>query len=96
MSETSKKNLGKPYSLKGKRVWVAGHRGMVGGAICRRLASEDCQVLTAGRDTLDLVQQGAVQRWFAETRPDAVVLAAAKVGGILANASYPADFLTKI
>jgi GDP-L-fucose synthase len=82
-----------PYSLAGKRVFVAGHRGMVGSAIARRLASEECEVLTAGRDTLDLIDQAAVRDWFAREQPDAVFLAAAKVGGILANDSLPADFL---
>jgi GDP-L-fucose synthase len=66
---------------------------MVGSAIVRRLAREDCEVLTAGRDTLDLIDQAAVRAWFAREKPDAVVLAAAKVGGILANDSFPADFL---
>ncbi|MCR5879509.1 GDP-L-fucose synthase [Phenylobacterium sp. J367] len=81
------------FSLSGKRVWVAGHRGMVGAAVVRRLASEDCEVLTAGRAKLDLNRQADVEAWMAANRPDAVVLAAAKVGGILANDSYPADFL---
>lgn len=81
------------FSLTGKRVFVAGHRGMAGSAIVRRLASEDCEVLTAGRDVLDLRDQAAVRGWMAAERPDAVVLAAAKVGGILANDTYPADFL---
>lgn len=81
------------YSLAGKRVFVAGHRGMVGSAIVRRLASEDCEVLTATREELDLRDQQMVRRWMADRKPDAVVLAAAKVGGILANDSYPADFL---
>jgi GDP-L-fucose synthase len=81
------------YDLNGKRIWVAGHRGMVGAAVVRRLASEGCEVLTAGRDALDLERQDQVERWLAEQRPDAVVMAAAKVGGILANDSYPADFL---
>jgi len=81
------------FSLSGKRVFVAGHRGMVGGAIVRRLASEGCTVLTATRAELDLKDQAAVRTWFAAERPDAVFLAAAKVGGILANDSYPADFL---
>lgn len=81
------------FSLAGKRVFVAGHRGMAGSAIVRRLASEDCEVLTAGRDVLDLRDQAAVRGWMAAERPDAVVLAAAKVGGILANDTYPADFL---
>jgi len=81
------------YALKGKRVFVAGHRGMVGSAIVRRLAVEECSLLTAGRAELDLLDQAAVRSWFARERPDAVVLAAAKVGGILANDSRPADFL---
>lgn len=81
------------YDLAGQRVFVAGHRGMVGSAIVRRLAGEGCEVLTAGRDTLDLMDQRGVRDWFARETPDAVFLAAAKVGGILANDRYPADFL---
>jgi len=81
------------YPLNGRRVWVAGHRGMVGSAIVRRLAREDCEILTAGRDEVDLERQDQVERWMARTKPDAIFLAAAKVGGILANDSYPADFL---
>jgi GDP-L-fucose synthase len=81
------------YSLKGKRVWVAGHRGMVGAAIVRRLASEGCDVLIAGRDQADLMNQAQTHAWVAANKPDAVFVAAAKVGGILANNSYPADFL---
>ena len=80
------------YELKGKRVYVAGHKGMVGSAIVRRLQSEECTVLTSDRST-DLREQAAVCDWFADNRPDAVVVAAAKVGGILANDSYPAEFL---
>lgn len=82
-----------PYSLAGKRVYVAGHRGMVGSAIVRRLSSEGCTILTASRSELDLKDQLAVRTWFASQKPDAVFLAAAKVGGILANDTYPADFL---
>jgi len=81
------------YPLAGKRIWVAGHRGMVGSAIVRRLATEDCEVITAGRDVVDLKRQAAVEDWMAVTRPDTIFLAAAKVGGILANDTYPADFL---
>lgn len=81
------------YPLAGKRVWVAGHRGMVGSAICRRLANEGCEVLTVGRATVDLRRQSEVEDWMAEARPDAVFLAAARVGGILANDTYPAEFL---
>lgn len=81
------------YELSGKRVYVAGHRGMVGSAVVRRLEGEGCYVLTAGRDTLDLMDQAAVRSWFAQEKPDAVVVAAARVGGIHANDAYPADFL---
>ena len=81
------------YDLTGKRIWVAGHRGMVGGAVVRRLASEGCEVITAGREVVDLVNQKAVYDWMAATKPDAIVLAAAKVGGIHANATFPVDFL---
>jgi len=84
-----------PYDLTGKRVFVAGHRGMVGGALVRRLASEGCEVLTASRAELDLTDQHAVRDWFAAERPQAVFLAAAKVGGIHANNSYPVDFLAQ-
>ncbi|MEY4952952.1 MAG: hypothetical protein RL299_1376 [Pseudomonadota bacterium] len=81
------------YSLEGKRVWVAGHRGMVGSAIVRRLAAENCEVLTVGRDELDLTDQRAVLGWMHNQRPQAVFLAAARVGGILANDSRPVEFL---
>ncbi len=81
------------YNLKGKRIWVAGHRGMVGGAVVRRLASEDCEVITAGRDVVDLVDQAAVKAWMAQAKPDVIVMAAAKVGGIKANSDFPVDFL---
>lgn len=81
------------YALSGKRVYVAGHRGMVGSAIVRRLTQENCTVLEASRSELDLTDQTAVDRWFAEHKPEAVFLAAAKVGGILANDAFPADFL---
>ncbi|WP_165184035.1 GDP-L-fucose synthase [Caulobacter soli] len=81
------------FPLEGKRVWVAGHRGMVGSAIVRRLASEGCEVITAGRDVVDLKRQDQVQAWMAKEKPDAIFLAAAKVGGILANDTFPADFL---
>jgi len=81
------------YSLKGKRVWVAGHRGMVGAALVRRLARQDCEVITAGREVMDLLRQQEVEDWMADARPNAVFVAAAKVGGILANDSFPADFI---
>ncbi len=81
------------YPLHGKRVWVAGHRGMVGSALVRRLAAEGCELVLADRQTLDLTRQEAVERWMAEARPHAVFVAAAKVGGVLANDTCPADFL---
>jgi GDP-L-fucose synthase len=81
------------YSLKGKRVWVAGHKGMAGSAIVRRLASEGCEIVTVDRKQVDLTQQRAVEDWMAAARPQAVVVAAAKVGGILANMTRPAEFL---
>ncbi|MBO9559088.1 MAG: GDP-L-fucose synthase [Caulobacter sp.] len=81
------------FSLEGKRVWVAGHRGMVGSAIVRRLAGENCEVILAGREVVDLKRQDQVDAWMAKEKPDAIFLAAAKVGGILANDTFPADFL---
>ncbi len=80
------------YELGGKRVYVAGHKGMVGSAIVRRLERENCEVLTSDR-SIDLREQAAVREWFEANRPEAVILAAAKVGGILANDSFPAQFL---
>lgn len=81
------------YDLPGKRIWVAGHRGMVGSAVVRRLASEGCEVIIAGRDTVDLKRQAEVEAFLNQTRPHAIVMAAAKVGGILANDTRPAEFL---
>src|SRR5579862_7601317 len=81
------------FELRGKRVFVAGHRGMVGSAIVRRLASEDCEVLTVSRQAVDLRNQAAVSAWFDETRPQAVFMAAATVGGIYANDTRSVDFL---
>jgi GDP-L-fucose synthase len=81
------------FPLAGKRIWVAGHRGMVGSAIVRRLARENCEVIVAGREVLDLGRQAAVEDWMAKEKPDAIFLAAAKVGGILANDTRPAEFL---
>ena len=81
------------FGLAKRRIFVAGHRGMVGGAIVRRLERENCEVLTATRAEVDLLDQAAVTVFLENTKPDAVVIAAAKVGGILANDSFPADFL---
>lgn len=81
------------FALAGKRVWVAGHRGMAGSAIVRRLAREECEIVTSTRSELDLLRQEEVHRWLAAQRIDAVFVAAATVGGILANMTRPADFL---
>lgn len=83
------------YSLAGKRVFVAGHRGMVGSAIARRLQTEDCELLSAPRSELDLTRQSDTAAWLKRERPDVIVIAAAKVGGILANDTYPSDFLSQ-
>lgn len=81
------------FSLKGKKVWVVGHRGMVGSAICRQLKTEECEVVTALRTELDLTRQTDVENWLNANKPDVVFLAAARVGGILANSTYPAEFI---
>jgi GDP-L-fucose synthase len=81
------------YDLRGKRVFVAGHRGMVGAAIARRLAGEECRLVTAGSMEVDLRRQEAVERFLERERPQAVFLAAARVGGILANSTRPAEFI---
>jgi GDP-L-fucose synthase len=81
------------YNLSGKKVWVAGHRGMVGSAVCRQLENEDCNIIKAGRDEVNLVNQAEVNDWMNAAKPDAIVLAAAKVGGIQANNNSPVDFL---
>jgi GDP-L-fucose synthase len=81
------------FSLARRRVWVAGHRGMVGSALMRRLARENCELLTAERSHVDLRDQSQANAWVREARPNLVFLAAATVGGILANDAYPVDFL---
>jgi GDP-L-fucose synthase len=81
------------YRLAGKRVWVAGHRGMVGSALVRRLAREDCEILTAPRPDVDLRRQQDVEDWMVRARVQAVIVAAARVGGIYANDSRPAEFI---
>jgi GDP-L-fucose synthase len=81
------------FRLEGKRIWVAGHRGMVGSAVVRRLASTKCQVLTVDRKTVDLRRQADVEAWMTANKPQVVFLAAATVGGIHANDSRPAEFL---
>jgi GDP-L-fucose synthase len=89
MSESNAKR----YDLRGKRVWVTGHRGMVGSAIVRRLASEGCECLTATRSELDLRRQNDVEMWVGANKPEAVFVAAGRVGGIIANDTQPVDFL---
>lgn len=81
------------FDLRNKRVYVAGHKGMMGSAIVRQLANEGCEVIVADRSTLDLTKQQATEDWLARTRPDAIFLAAGLVGGIHANNTYPADFI---
>ncbi|MDG1216229.1 MAG: GDP-L-fucose synthase [Luminiphilus sp.] len=81
------------YDLTNKKIWIAGHKGMVGGALVRRLANESCEVITADRKTLDLSQQTDVETWVSQNQPDAIIIAAAKVGGIHANNTSPVDFL---
>jgi GDP-L-fucose synthase len=70
------------FELSGRRVYVAGHRGMVGSALVRRLRSENCTILTADRAELDLTRSEAIERWMAQQKPEVVILAAAVVGGI--------------
>lgn len=81
------------FRLQNKRIWIAGHNGMVGGALVRRFDSEPCDLLLESRATLDLLDQHAVTQWLQKTKPDAIIIAAAKVGGIQANSSAPAKFL---
>lgn len=81
------------FPLTGKRIWVAGHTGMVGSAIVRILERKSCDIITVSHETLDLTRQSHVECWVAETKPDAIIMAAAQVGGILVNDSYPVDFL---
>ena len=83
----------KKFDLAGKRIFVAGHRGMVGSALVRRLSRMDCEVISAGRDRLDLLDGAATLGFLAETKPHVVIVAAGKVGGIHANSAYPAEFI---
>jgi GDP-L-fucose synthase len=82
-----------PFELTGKRIFVAGHKGMAGSAVVRRLRQEACEVLVAERRDLDLTRQEPMENYFRSTRPDVVVMAAGRVGGILANSTYPVEFL---
>jgi GDP-L-fucose synthase len=83
------------YDLRGKRVWVAGHSGMVGSALMRRLKRERCDIQTVSREELDLTRQSDTEAWMRKARPEAIFIAAARVGGIGANARYPAEFLAE-
>ena len=82
-----------PYTLRNKRIWVAGHRGLVGSALVRRLQSEGCEIVVAPRESVDLRHPDQVERWMREAKPHAVFLAAARVGGIYANDTRPAEFI---
>jgi GDP-L-fucose synthase len=82
------------FDLASKRVYVAGHGGMVGAALLRRLRAESCNILTVDHAELDLTRQAETERWIGTAKPDAVILAAAKVGGIAFNDRYPVDFLS--
>ena len=81
------------YTLTNKRVWIAGHNGMVGSAVLRRLSHEDCEIITIPKHKLDLRNGESVLRWMKKNKPEIVIVAAGKVGGIHANSHYPADFL---
>jgi GDP-L-fucose synthase len=81
------------FDLAGKRIFVAGHTGMVGSAITRRLANERCEVITVSSNQLDLTRQSETEQWIQESKPDGIFLAAGRVGGIHANNSFPAEFI---
>jgi GDP-L-fucose synthase len=83
-----------PFELTGRRIFIAGHRGMVGAALVRRLKSERCELLTADRSVLDLTRQADTEDWLRDNRPDVVIVAAARVGGIAYNNASPVDFLS--
>jgi len=85
--------MNQSYTLRNKRVWVAGHRGLVGSALVRRLDREGCEIVTAPRDSVDLRRPEQLERWMRDVRPQAVFLAAARVGGIYANDTRPAEFI---
>jgi len=86
---------GKIFDLAGKRIYIAGHHGMVGSAIVRRLADTRCELITAERDQVDLERQAQTEEFLAATKPDVVIVAAARVGGIYANNTHPAQFISE-
>lgn len=83
----------KVFDLEGKKIWVAGHNGMVGSSILRKLKKYNCEILTVERKTVDLISKEEVESWMKIKKPDVIFLAAAKVGGIYANMNYPTEFL---
>lgn len=83
------------FSIVNKKVWVAGHSGLVGNAICKRLKTEKCKILIASRKELDLTDENSVSDWMRINLPQIVFISAARVGGILANSNYPAEFITE-
>ena len=85
--------LDPPFQMENTKVWIAGHRGLVGGAIAKRLSRENCSIVTIERNKLDLRDQIGVKKWLEKEKPSIIIVAAAKVGGILANSTQPADFL---
>ena len=85
--------LDPPFQMENTKVWIAGHRGLVGGAIAKRLSRENCSIVTIDRNKLDLRDQIGVKKWLEKEKPSVIIIAAAKVGGILANSTQPADFL---
>ena len=93
MNNSSNGFLAEPFNLEGKKVWIAGATGMVGSATLRKLDTEDCDLLVPDRANLDLLNQENVNRWCAANKPDVVIIAAATVGGILANSTRPAEFI---
>jgi GDP-L-fucose synthase len=93
MTDKAEGILTEPFDLAGKKIWVAGATGMVGGATVKRLASENCTIISPSRGELDLLNQANVNKWAAENKPDVVIVAAATVGGILANSTRPAEFI---
>ena len=86
--------VAKLFGLEGKRIYVAGHTGMVGSAIVRRLATIPAEIITAPRAAIDLERQDQTEDFLNAHKPDIVIVAAAKVGGIHANNAYPAEFIS--
>ncbi len=93
MISMEEKSINSKFPLKGKKIWVAGHNGMVGRSIVKKLKNEDCTILTSDKIKLDLTSQIKVDSWIKKNKPDVIFLVAAKVGGILANINYPKQFL---